>query len=348
MKTFKLKFIWLVFGIVFLSSCTKLLYTSVDVLRPAKVAFDTSVKNLLIVNNAPVQPIDYGHTTNLLNDKTKNAYIITDSLSIFCVGALTEELDNKNFFSSVQLIPGSKNNDNNFYITTTLNNETVKQFCKDNHVEAILSLDKIKVNDDLSEYYLNETGNFLSTLEVKIDTYWSLHYPGNSEPKALNFKDTIYWESESYNRKAAIGELPKRSDALIDGALYTGKKSIDRFVPFWQKEDRYFFDPSNKYMKRGMDSIYVKNWPAAITYWKKALQKTQNSWTKVQANNNIAIAYEIIGDIDQALEYATQAYYLISVQYLVDYKTYNRLSDYLTILSDRKTDIAKLKKQLGE
>jgi hypothetical protein len=101
-------------------------------------------------------------------------------------------------------------------------------------------------------------------------------------------------------------------------------------------------------MKQGMDSIYVKNWHAAISNWKTALQKTQNSWTKAQANNNIAIAYEIIGDINQALEYATQAYYFSSVQYLVDYKTYNRLSDYLNILYNRKTDIAKLKKQLGE
>lgn len=348
MKTFKLKFILLAFGTVFLSSCTKLLYTSVDVLRPAKIAFDASVKNLLVVNNAPIQPIDYGHSTNLLGEKTKKANIPTDSLSIFCVGAFTEDLDSKSFFSSVQLLPDSKNNNNNFYIVTTLSNEAVNQLCLDNNVEAILTLDRIKVNDDLSEFYLNETGNFLGTLQVEMDTYWSLHYPGNSIPKTLNFKDTIYWESESYNRRAAIGELPKRSDALIDAALYTGKKSVDRFVPYWEKEDRYFFESSNKYMKKGMDSLYVKNWSAAIEHWKTAIKKTHSSLIKAEACNNIAIAFEILGDIDNALEYATMANQLISMQYLVDFKTYNRASEYVNILTDRKIDITKLKKQLAE
>lgn len=51
MKTFKLKIITLAFGTVFLSSCTKLLYTSLDVLRPVKVAFNSDVNNILIITN---------------------------------------------------------------------------------------------------------------------------------------------------------------------------------------------------------------------------------------------------------------------------------------------------------
>ena len=63
------------FILIFLSSCTSTLFTSIDVLRPAKVSFDKSAKNLLIVNNTTIQPSSYGHTNQLIGEKRKNVII---------------------------------------------------------------------------------------------------------------------------------------------------------------------------------------------------------------------------------------------------------------------------------
>ncbi|MEI8086530.1 MAG: DUF6340 family protein [Paludibacter sp.] len=348
MKTHNLKIIFIAFVTVFLSSCTNLLYTSLDVLRPAKVAFAPEAKNLLIVNNTVVQPPEIGHVTQLLNENPRNILLQSDSLSIFCLGALTEELNGKNFFSSVLLIPESKNNSRNFNQISTLNADSVHDLCFAQKADAILSLDKIKVNDDLSEYYLTETGTFLATLEVKYETSWSIYYPNKPEIATMQFKDTVYWESESYFRKKGMSELPNRGDALVDGALNVGQKSVNRFVPYWEKADRFFFNPHNKLMKKGMDSVYVKNWKSAIEYWESALKKTKSTWIKAQATNNIAIAYEILGDIDKALDYATQSYYSLGTLSFVDYDSFFRVAEYINELTQRKKDIAKLKIQLGE
>lgn len=348
MKTLTLKFIPLAFGIVFLTSCTNLLYTSLDVLRPAKVAFAPEAKNLLVVNNTVVQPPEIGHNTQLMNEKPRNILLQTDSLSIFCLGALTEELNGKNFFSSVLLMPNTKNTGSNFNETSILNADSVHDLCFSQQVDAILSLDKIKVNDDLSEYYLPETGTFLSTLEVKYETSWSIYYPNKPEIATLQFKDTVYWESESYFRKKTMADLPNRADALVDGALNVGQKSVNRFVPYWEKADRYFFNSRNKLMKKGIDSVYVKNWKSAIEYWEKVLKKSKSNHIKYQAYNNIAIAYEILGDIDKALEYATLSYYSIGKLSMVDYDSFNRVTEYINELTQRKREISKLKIQLGE
>jgi hypothetical protein len=48
-------------GLLLFSSCTTMMYTSIDVLRPAKVSFDKNASNLLIVNNTVVQPNNIGH-----------------------------------------------------------------------------------------------------------------------------------------------------------------------------------------------------------------------------------------------------------------------------------------------
>jgi tetratricopeptide (TPR) repeat protein len=348
MKARNLKFIILAFGTVFLTSCTELLYTSLDVLRPAKVAFAPNANNLLIVNNTTVQPSNLGHRTELLNQKTKNVSIETDSISLFCLGSLTEELESKNFFSSVQLAPNSVNSSSNFSIINPLDSESVTKLCNSNHVDVVLSLDKIKVNDDISEYYLNETNSFLAVFEVRYESFWSIHYPNSSEITPIQFKDTIFWESESYVRKKVMTGLPKRMDGIIDGALNVGKKSISRFLPYWDIADRYFYNPQNKRMKQGMDSVYVKNWNAAISIWDKILNKSKNTWILAQAANNIAIAYEISGDIDKALEYAVLSYNYFEKSYFSDNKTIIQLSEYIEELNIRKKDITILKKQLAE
>ncbi len=347
MKTFNLKFIFLAFGIVLFSSCTKLLYTSLDVLRPAKVAFAIDANNLLIVNNSVIQPSNYGHLTQLLNEKPKMASIPCDSLGIFCLSALNEDLDSKDFFSSIQFSPNSQNSRAEFFNHFGLTNDKINELCKTNHSNVILSLENIKVNDDLNEYFIPENGTFLASLEVKYETVWNIYYPNDFNPVKLNFKDTLYWESESYSRQKAMAAIPKRQDALIDGALEAGHKCANRFVPYWEKVDRYFFNSSNKLMKQGMDSVYVKNWKSAIEIWEKVYSTNKSTYIQAQAANNIAIAYEITGDIDKALDYATKSFYSFGELQIYN-SSFLRLSDYLNELAQRKKEISILKKQLGE
>ncbi len=348
MKPYKQKFILLVFGIVLFSSCTQLLYTSLDVLRPAKVEFNSNANDLLVVNNAVIQPQSYGHKTVLMNNKTTNLLLSSDSLAIFCLSSLAEDMENKAFFSSVKVLPNSVNKSIEFFKPDKLMDDTVNVLCKSNQANILLSLDNIKVNDDLNEYYLDDNYSFLNSLEVKYETTWSIHYPNKPEVKTIIFKDTLYWETQSYNRRQAQWDMPNRKDALIDGALEVGRKCVNRFTPFWDKVDRYFFSSGNKYINQGMDSVYVKNWKSAIAIWTSVYNTNTNGLVQAYAANNIAIAYEISGDIDKALEFATKSYYSFGRLTIPDYSSFIRISDYINELNQRKNEIVILKKQLGE
>jgi hypothetical protein len=347
MKTKNVKLLILFSGVILFSSCSELLYTSLDVLRPAKVTFSPNANNLLVVNNTVVQPSNLGHRTDLLNQKTKTVSVDADSLSLFCLASLTEELENNGFFTTVKLIPNSVNKSNNFSIINPLDADDVKELCRANRADVVLSLDKIKVNDDVSEYFLDQSNSFLATFEVRYESYWSIHYPGKTEATDVHYADTIYWESETYARRKVLEGLPKRMDGIIDGALNVGKKSISRFLPYWEKVDRYFYRSSNKYIKQGMDSVYVKNWKSAIKSWEKAFQ-SKSSLTQSYAANNMAVVYEISGDIDNAIEYATKSYYALGKSYFSDMKMLNYLSNYIEELSQRKKEIKLVKTQLGE
>jgi len=348
MRAHKLMLLLLLFGAVFLTSCTGLLYTSLDVLRPAKVAFAPDANDLLIVNNTVNQPSEYGHKTVLFNELPKTVSMNTDSMAIFCLGALTEDMEGKDFFSSVQLNPTTINSGTEFFRSSELTQDVVNNLCRVNHANALLSLDKIKVEDNLTEDYLNESSTYLATLEFKFETSWSIHYPNKPDVTSIQFTDTVFWESESYFQKKALSDLPDRADALVDGALSVGHKAVTRFVPYWDKVDRYFFNSKNKIMRQGMDSVYVKNWKSAISLWQSEYDKAKSAKLQAQAANNIAIGYEITGDIDNALDYATKAYYSLGKMTIVDYDTFARLSDYIVELTQRKNEMIILKKQLGE
>lgn len=348
MKAYRLKIVLLIIGTIFFTSCTSLLYTSLDVLRPAKVEFNVDANNLLVVNNSVVQPPNYGHKTILLNDKNLDVIVPADSLAIYCLSSMNEEAENREFFSSTQLLLNTVNKSNEFFKTNKLTADTIRELCRRNRSNVILSLDNIKVNDDLTEYFMAENATYLNSLEVKFETTWSLYYPNKSQVKTIVFKDTLYWETESFNRKKALSDLPKRVDALIDGALEVGRKSVNRFIPYWEKVDRYFYSSENKLLKQGIDSVYVKNWKASIDIWTSAYDNSSNALIKAYTANNIAVAYEISGDVDKALEFATKSYYSFGKASIPDYYSLFRLTDYINELNQRKREIDTLKKQLGD
>jgi len=348
MKINLLKAIGIVFLSLIFNSCSTLLYTSLDVLRPAKVTFAPEIKKILIINNSVIQPYDYGHKNEFLNEKVKNVYVVADSISIFCLGSLTEELNQKEFFKTVTLQPNSINRSFDFFSVKNLTSDTVTALCNRYKADAILSLDRIKVNDKITEYYVEDEKKFVADLEARFETQWSIHNPREVKFISATFMDTLFWESESYQKKKVSEKLPIRTDALIDGALYVGQSTVKKMVPYWDKVDRYFFNNSNKNMNRAMDSVYFKNWVSAISLWQKVINKSMFNNTKAMAANNIAIAYEIIGDIDNAIEYANQSLEYFGKSISTDYNSYLRVLNYLEDLNKRKKEIAMLKKQLAE
>ncbi|MBP7151581.1 DUF6340 family protein [Porphyromonadaceae sp. NP-X] len=341
MKKSFLKFIGFSIGALFLSSCSNMLYTTLDVLRPAKVAFLPNVNRLLIANNTPTIILENEH-----NKAQKTVSLPTDSLPIYCLSVLAQELGNNSFFSSVLLEPNSIFPKNNF--SEKLSAEMVKKLCENYKCDVILTLDSLKASDVLTEYYLEDVSQYLSTYEIFLKSKWSIYYPSQPKPVSLQFKDTVYWEAQDYSRQRALKQMPNRWDALVDGALYVGKNSVKRFIPYWDKVDRYFFNPGNKLMRQAMDSVYVRNWNSAIELWKKAMNKSDSEKLKGEAANNIAIAYEILGDMDNAIAYADQSLHYFSAASIIDFDTLERISNYYNELIKRKNEIEQLKLQLGE
>lgn len=300
----------------------------------------------MILNNSVIQPATYGHKNELLSEKTKNVSVNTDSLAIFCLSVVNEEFNKYGFFNSTQLHLPTLNTSGSFLMALPPKMDTLKAISKVYGANVILSLDKIKVSDKIVEYFNEESNSFYVILEANYESYWNVSYPDQNKCIQLNFKDTIYWENESYQRKKALAGLPNRYNALIDGALFVGQTAMKKFVPWWDKEERYFFMTENKYMYQGMDSVAVKNWNAAISIWQKGMKKSGKT-LQAKLLNNIAIAYEIMGDMDKAKENILKAIEVYESNPVMNYDHYFSLRKYKEQLFKRIIEINEINKQLG-
>ncbi len=333
-------------SMLLISSCTSMLYTSIDVLRPAKVSFDKEASNLLILNNSITQPATFGHVNELYGETKKNVSINTDSLAIFCLSVVNEEFQKNDFFQNSQLHLPSVNIGSGFFNTSEPQSDTLRFMSQLYNADAILSLDRIKVGDRIADYYNYEGNYFYALLEANYETTWSVSYPKHNKTQSYTFKDTIYWDAESYQRKNALKELPDRYNALIDGALYVGQSTMKKLVPWWDKEERYFFSSNNKVIKLGLDSVYTKNWNAAISIWEKGLTKVKLA-TQAKLLHNISIAYEISGNMPKAIEAVTKSLKVYEAASVIDYNHYFTISQYKNQLEKRSKEIQIINRQLG-
>ena len=84
-----------------------------------------------------------------------------------------------------------------------------------------------------------------------------------------------------------------------------------------------------------------------INIWQKAY-RSSNSMTKAYAANNMAVAYEITGDLPKAIGLQKEALVYYGNSYFTDNTIFTKLSRYLEDLVLRNTEIEALKLQLGE
>lgn len=348
MKIHNSSIIVLIALVLLASSCSTLLYTSVDILKPARVTFDPNDTRLLIVNNSVPQPADYGHRVQYFNEKPRLESVNTDSLSLFAIESLAESLAEKEFFSTITIHDEKLNNSNYFFSITHLPFDTVNALCDRFDSDVIISLDRIKVTDKVDEYFLNEESLFYTTLEARYETRWSVYVPEKTTYQAITLHDTVFWDARSAQRKQGVKLLPNRYNALIDGALYAGRNSINKFIPFWTKADRYFFMGGNKKLTQGMDSVTVRNWSGAIEVWTQILDSRASVATKAKASHNIAVVYEIQGELTKAVEQMDKTLEFLGKSAMTNSNTTFTIVAYYDELQKRKYDIELLNKQLGD
>lgn len=167
-----------------------------------------------------------------------------------------------------------------------------------------------------------------------------VYYP---KTKAILYEDRFdykkRWTQSSSNPADAIAKLIKKNDALFDVSYETGYQFAMNVVPlyFWEHRDMYKGKKGD--MERGERQALAKDWESAIKTWTEVYNMTNKSKIRAKAAFNVALGYEVMGNLTEAQIWVQRAYVEGGKKTALEYSN---------IIDYRIREQDKLKEQTGE
>jgi hypothetical protein len=156
--------------------------------------------------------------------------------------------------------------------------------------------------------------------------------------RTLQKLDTIEWMEPVYSLKEAKRMLPPRKDAVLNAADIAGSRFADFISPHWIEVDRMYYPIGQPESKKTNKLVDENRWLEAAVIWKKNTT-SKNKNVAAKSMFNMAVACEMNGEMDAAIDWAVKSFYLMGNKN--DIHTFN-CRDYINILARRKMDIQKI------
>lgn len=220
--------------------------------------------------------------------------------------------------------------------------ETIEKLCEKYETDAILSLETYdsdfivthgtRVGEKGLQIYANGV--------ARVDCGFRLYEPASKTIiDEFKFSHNENWETGGNTIEAAIGALMNRNAAIKEASFRAGVVYADRILPSWYRAHREYYKKSkgNFDLEQGARMMEANDWDRAIEALERAV-KTGHQKTKGRAAHNLAIVYEILGDLETAKKWASDAWGLYGDK---------RSRDYGYILTGRINDEERLRQQLG-
>ncbi len=326
-------FIILFLGIL-LSSCKGLRDISIQVEKPALITIPKEIQSIGILNRSIPAP-NSGLEATLTLEKPEGDI----ELSGECLRGLKETLAQSDRFVYVgcdTTLQAADQKSLEFGFELPWN--FVDSLCKAEKVDAILSLEFFDTDFSIQNpgvTAVNALGQILSgnntSIEVRgaanADAGFRVYHPLS---QTIIYEDKFEfekrWSVRSYSAIDAVNKLIREKDALYEVSYETGVDFGQNIVPLLYWEWRSYFKVKGE-MKIGEVHALSNNWENAIVSWTGAYNSSSKRKLRGKAAFNIALGYEMIGDLQSAQKWIQIAAmnYQKSVIYNYDYIIENRI-----------------------
>ena len=176
-----------------------------------------------------------------------------------------------------------------------------------------------------------------SKLTVTVEVGWRIYYP-----KIQLVVDNFSHERTNSRRASGAteiesnGKLPQKESFVKLTARQLGEEYGRRISPSRVNLKRSYYGSGNYVFKKGKQKIIEKNYDAAIDLWLNQFETTLNQKAKGKSAYNLAVAYEVKADYQNAIYWAEEAI-----------QNRNRKAKrYLAILKKRVEEELRLEKQM--
>lgn len=319
----------------------------IDVQRPADINLSSDIQNIVVVNRS--RPSRDNLAGNIveglvsgegLGDDRRGAEYCIEGLSSLLLDSDRYKLKNPGGMELKGTGTGS------FPVPLSWNE--VVSICGSYDGHAILALEvfdsdaNTSVGDPITRIKkvkgvkVKEI-RYPAILTMDIESGWRIYDVQTKEIVDENrFKEVKRFKAYGSSPDVAIRNLPSKRHAIKNSGLFAGKQYGFRISPVWVKVRRIYFTGKSKDLKLAKSHVKNGEWDYAIEIWKSLVNDYDPKIAR-RASYNMAVASEIKGGIDTAIEWANKAHKLGE----------KKASKYLNVLHIRKRNEEKLNQQLN-
>lgn len=325
-------------------SCVSTRTLVIDIPQPARNDLPPDIQSLAIVSQAVSEKY-----TNLEADSLQKLFyeqrfdldtVIYDfQMADTTMKALGELLFESGRYDYVipeeRFLPAPKTS----LLASELSWDVVEELCEVFKTDAVLSLEHLKTRVITS--YDNETffdpfeGGFNSAARVGIkigyEALFRVYDPTQEKILLREFiTDTLYWEDSDVTARNLFSRFTPVKQALTETGIVIALELSDKIAVRWRPERRTYFVKGNSEFRQANQIATEGDWLTAVEKWKEIAEKAGSKTLKSKAELNIALGYEILGNIDLAIQWALNSYNTM----------YRPLTyDYLETLKRRKNEL---------
>lgn len=332
------KLFWLII-VASLSSCVSFQKFAIEVYKPSEATLPADIHKVLLVSrnlrylNDTLQDY-YMDGTYLRKDKKK---FNIDSLAVTnCLDSLAGRLLKQKRFSPVEAVRY------NYMPVDWVNDvrpappEWYREICEKSGADGLIVLDMFSCF--YRHYYTPYPSAWVITSNI-----WSVY-----DAKARKIidrhpqVDTLIWDGQDEMGRTLKSKVPDKKEAIAMASGVIGTNYSKHLVPNWIKVNRQIMCNSDPELKKAAQLARKDNWNDASVIWKKFIEGN-NTTKKTISLYNLALASEMTGDTEKAIQTIDQAVALIKGKGPSDKN--EAIRKYASVLAKRQIELKKLKQQ---
>ena len=342
-----------VFAILFwLVSCGPVRQVSLQITKPAAITFPSDSKGLVLVDRTKPD----NNAVNILEGIVTGEMPAEDRIAAQeAMNSLKNELANSPRFTAKMHPNRLIGNSLTAEFPQALDWGQVQRICNEEKSDVLVSLElfdtdfivtngnRIKKRTEgtgpgakeveYTEYYAQGLGN----VKMGIRAY---HPKTKTILDQQLFTETKTWEAVGKNVTDAVALLINKVEATRQlsrmlGADYAYKISP---MPIWVSRSLFGKSKHSPALAAGRRYSEVNQWTEAVDAWKNGIKSAEPKDAGKLAYNT-AVGYEVLGDFDQALQWARDAYTRFGNSFA---------REYVQILEGRIQEESLLKLQMGK
>lgn len=274
-----------------LASCSSIQTLTFDQLYPASLTYPEQVTRVAVVNNVPpVSPSDEKKLT--LGQLEGDGKIAAETLAA--------SLADSHYFNQVLIcdsalrVPGEP-----IYGDHRLTLAQVDTLSSLLGVDMLFSVERVRLQTSRQEVLYPGFPLPLTMVEIKTTPLVRIYVPSRETPVATLAKtDSLYWElSPSLTNERVIKEGTAGAFSVL----------LNDLVPHWEPTTRLYYDGGAVEMRDAAVCLRENDWQGARDLWTKLYESRKKGSLKMKAAFNMALSWEMEGDIKRAKEWIDKA-----------------------------------------